>query len=116
MGVQSVDGDAGDKSRSQKAIICIYPASELALFLKATDLDGMGILKGTGLVRLAASINILADAVGAFGTCLLYTSLLIKNKDTQSIKVTVNNEDNSSTKTYKLTGLTPGGQGSSGMG
>lgn len=31
--------------------------------------------------------------------------LLIKNKDTQSIKVTVNNEDNSSTKTYKLTGL-----------
>lgn len=32
--------------------------------------------------------------------------LLIKNKDTQRIKVTVNNEDNSSTKTYKLTGLT----------
>ena len=32
--------------------------------------------------------------------------LLIKNKDTQSIKVTVNNEDNSSTKTYKPTGLT----------
>ena len=32
--------------------------------------------------------------------------LLIKNKDTQSIKVTVNNEDNSSTKTYKLSGLT----------
>ena len=32
--------------------------------------------------------------------------LLIKNKDTQSIKVTVNNEGNSSTKTYKLTGLT----------
>ena len=32
--------------------------------------------------------------------------LLIKNKDTQSIKVTVNNEGNSSTTTYKLTGLT----------
>ena len=32
--------------------------------------------------------------------------LLIKNKDTQSIKVTVNNEDNSSTKTYNLTGFT----------
>ena len=32
--------------------------------------------------------------------------LLIKNKDTQSIKVTVDNEGNSSTKTYKLTGLT----------
>ena len=41
--------------------------TELALFLKATDLDGMGILKGTGLVLLAASINILADAVSAFG-------------------------------------------------
>lgn len=38
--------------------------TELALFLKATDLDGMGVLKGTGLVLLAASINILAD-VGA---------------------------------------------------
>ena len=42
--------------------------TELALFLKTTDLDGMGVLKGTGLVLLAASINILADAVGAFGT------------------------------------------------
>ena len=42
--------------------------TELALFLKTTDLDGMGVLKGTGLVLLAASINILANAVGAFGT------------------------------------------------
>ncbi|MFR4579786.1 MAG: hypothetical protein ACLT76_09390 [Clostridium fessum] len=42
--------------------------TELALFLKATDLDGMGVLKGTGLVLLAASINILADAVEAFGS------------------------------------------------
>lgn len=50
--------------------------TELALFLKATDLDGMGVLKGTGLVLLAASINILADAVGAFGA-LDISSLLM---------------------------------------
>ena len=32
--------------------------------------------------------------------------LLIKNKDTQSIKVTVYDGENSTTKTYGLTGLT----------
>ena len=32
--------------------------------------------------------------------------LLIKNKDTQSIKVTVDNGEDSATKTYGLTGLT----------
>lgn len=32
--------------------------------------------------------------------------LLIKNKDTQSIKVTVDNGENSTTKTYGLIGLT----------
>ena len=32
--------------------------------------------------------------------------LLIKNKDTQSIKVTVDDGENSTTKTYGLTGLT----------
>ena len=32
--------------------------------------------------------------------------LLIKNKDTQSIKVTVNDGEDSATKTYGLTGLT----------
>ena len=31
--------------------------------------------------------------------------LLIKNKDTQSIKVTVNNGEDSATKTYGLAGL-----------
>lgn len=41
-------------------------AAELALFLKTADLDGMGVLKGTGLVLLAASINILAEAVKKF--------------------------------------------------
>lgn len=32
--------------------------------------------------------------------------LLIKNKDTQSIKVTVDDGEDSATKTYRLTGLT----------
>lgn len=32
--------------------------------------------------------------------------LLIKNKDTQSVKVTVNDGEDSTTKTYGLTGLT----------
>lgn len=50
--------------------------TELALFLKATNLDGMGVLKGTGLVLLAASINVLANAVKAFGE--LNTSNLIQ--------------------------------------
>ena len=40
--------------------------AELAVFLKVTDLDGMGILKGTGLVLLAASVNVLAKAVEKF--------------------------------------------------
>ena len=32
--------------------------------------------------------------------------LLIKNKDTQSVKVTMNDGEDSTTKTYGLTGLT----------
>ncbi len=40
--------------------------AELAVFLKVTDLDGMGILKGTGLVLLAASVNVLTKAVEKF--------------------------------------------------
>lgn len=60
--------------------------TELALFLKATDLDGMGILKGTGLVLLAASINILTDAVGAFGT--LDISSLLKGLSAVAVVLT----------------------------
>ena len=60
--------------------------TELALFLKATDLDGMGILKGTGLVLLAASIDILADAVGAFGT--LDISSLLKGLSAVAVVLT----------------------------
>lgn len=60
--------------------------TELALFLKATDLDGVGILKGTGLVLLAASINILADAVGAFGT--LDISSLLKGLSAVAVVLT----------------------------
>ena len=60
--------------------------TELALFLKATDLDGMGVLKGTGLVLLAASINILADAVKAFGD--LDTSNLIQGLSAVAVVLT----------------------------
>lgn len=37
---------------------------------------------------------------------MLNVMLLARDMNGQSIKVTVNNEGNSSTKTYKLTGLT----------
>lgn len=60
--------------------------TELALFLKATDLDGMGVLKGTGLVLLAASINILADAIKAFGD--LDTSNLIQGLSAVAVVLT----------------------------
>lgn len=40
--------------------------AELAVFLKVTDLNRMGILKGTGLLLLAASVNVLAKAVEKF--------------------------------------------------
>ena len=60
--------------------------TELALFLRATDLDGMGVLKGTGLVLLAASINILADAVGAFGN--LDVSKLIQGLSAVAVVLT----------------------------
>lgn len=60
--------------------------AELALFLKVTDLDGMGILKGTGLILLAASINILANAVGAFGA--LDVSSLIKGLSAIAVVLT----------------------------
>ena len=42
--------------------------TELVLFLKAADLDKMGILKGVGLVALAGAVNILAAAVDKFAT------------------------------------------------
>ena len=64
----------------------MYKRQELALFLKATDLDGMGVLKGTGLVLLAASINILANAVGAFGA--LDISTLLKGLSAVAVVLT----------------------------
>lgn len=40
---------------------------ELALFMKVTDLDGMGLLKGSGLLLLATALVVLASAVRKFG-------------------------------------------------
>ena len=42
--------------------------TELVLFLKAADLDKMGVLKGVGLVALAGAVHILAAAVDKFAT------------------------------------------------
>lgn len=41
--------------------------SELALFLKVTNLDGISMLKGVGLISLATSILILGNAVEKIG-------------------------------------------------
>lgn len=42
--------------------------TELALFMKAADLDKMGVLKGTGIILLATSINILSISVEKFSS------------------------------------------------
>ena len=41
--------------------------SELALFMKMTDLDGMGLLKGLGIMTLATALVILSSAVKKLG-------------------------------------------------
>lgn len=40
--------------------------AELALFLKVTNFDSMGVRSGTGMLLLAASLNVLASAVSKF--------------------------------------------------
>ena len=40
--------------------------TELAVFMKATDLNRLGILKATGITILAASLNVFASAVSKF--------------------------------------------------
>jgi tape measure domain-containing protein len=51
-------------------------AAELALFMKVTDLSGMGIMKGAGLLLLATAITILAGSVKKFSE--IDTGSLIK--------------------------------------
>lgn len=41
--------------------------AELALFFKVTNLDGLSVGKGVGMIALAAAIRILASAVEVFG-------------------------------------------------
>lgn len=41
-------------------------AAELSLFMKATDLSGMGVTKGLGFLALAVGISVLAEAVKKF--------------------------------------------------
>ena len=47
--------------------------AELALFMKTTDLNKMGMSKGLGLLLLATAINVLASAVGKLGALDLKT-------------------------------------------
>ena len=42
--------------------------AELAGFLKLANFDGAGLMKGVGIILLATAINILASAVGKFGS------------------------------------------------
>lgn len=42
--------------------------TELALFMKVTDLSGMGLMKGLGILALAAAIVVLGEAVKKFGS------------------------------------------------
>ena len=60
--LSGLDTDELTKGLIGVGVLC----AELALFLKAADLDGMGVLKGTGLLLLATSIDVIADAVGKF--------------------------------------------------
>lgn len=59
----SLDLDVLAKGLTSVGILC----AELALFLKVSNLDGMGVLKGTGLLLLATSLLVLSQAVKAFG-------------------------------------------------
>ena len=42
--------------------------AELSLFLKTTDLDGVGVLRGTGILFLASAIRVLASSVKIFAS------------------------------------------------
>ena len=82
--------------------------AELALFLKMTDLDGMGLLKGLGLMALAQAVNILATAVGKFGS--LNVNSLIKGLGAMTIvlaelAIFVNVTGNAKKVTSTATGL-----------
>lgn len=50
--------------------------AELVLFMKASNMDKMGVTKGLGILVLAAAINVLAIAVGKFGS--MDTGAMIK--------------------------------------
>lgn len=58
-------------------------ATELALFMKVTDLSGMSVSKGAGLLLLATAISILASAVEKFSG--INSSSLIKGLGAMAI-------------------------------
>lgn len=42
--------------------------TELSIFMKATDLSGMGVMKATGILILAQSLKVMSDAIGMMGS------------------------------------------------
>ena len=50
--------------------------AELAMFMRKTDLNEMGITKGTGILIFAAAMNVFAKAVASFGA--LDTNTIVK--------------------------------------
>lgn len=58
----SLDTESLIKGLVSVGVLC----TELALFMKATDLNKMGILKSTGIVILSSSLLILSSAVKSF--------------------------------------------------
>lgn len=54
------------KNLKQGLVAVSVMMTELAVFMKATDLNRLGILKATGITILAASLNVFASAVSKF--------------------------------------------------
>ena len=61
-GLGSLDTDVLTKGLVGIGVLC----TELALFMKVANLDGMGMMKGLGLILFASSLLILASAVKKF--------------------------------------------------
>lgn len=83
--------------------------TELALFMKVTDLNGMGLSKSIGLIALASSIIILAKAVNSFSS--MDSDSLVKGLGAVTIVLTelaafVNLTGNATKVTSTAIGLT----------
>lgn len=83
--------------------------TEIALFMKATDLNKIGVLKATGIVLVAASLKILASAVddlGQINLASLTKGLVAIGVLLAEIGVFVNKTANASRVTRNAIGIT----------